>query len=67
MVKALTCLAFLLAVSSCATGPDVYDRRPWAKVSKDQAEAECFDFINSAAGRGSNLYLCMKAKGWEMR
>jgi hypothetical protein len=52
------------AVAACATSPRTYDPQPWAKVSFKQAEAECYNYINSAAGEGSNLYLCMKAKGW---
>lgn len=56
-----------IVVAGCASGPEIFDRQPWAKVSKQQAEAECYNEINTNAGRGSNFYLCMKAKGWEQR
>ncbi len=56
-------LALLLA--GCAdVPPPQYVRAPWATESLDQARAECFNFINSAAGYGSDEYLCLKSKGW---
>ena len=39
----------------------------WAKTSFWQAQAECYDYLNSANGRQSSMTLCMRAKGWEER
>lgn len=57
------------ALVACATGPtkplaEQYTRQNWAAVSVEQAEAECYAFINSAAAGYQNLYLCMKGKGY---
>jgi TPR repeat protein len=58
-------LALIVLLLTSTAGSTQYLRQPWATVSKEQAEAECYNYINSAAGRGSNLYLCMKAKGYD--
>lgn len=62
----------LLAIAGCASAPERpaaerYARLQWAQGSVEQAEAECYQHINSAAGFGSSLYLCMRAKGWQER
>lgn len=44
-----------------------YNRQSWATIPVQQAEAECHNFINTAAGFGSNMYLCMKSKGYVER
>jgi len=55
-------MAFILAfaLSACAT---TYSRLPWAKISVEQAEAECHVEVqrNMLVGFG----VCMRAKGWE--
>lgn len=70
LVLVMTC-----ALVGCASGPsrparplsEKYDRQIWARVPVEQAEAECYAFINTAAGAGQNLYLCMKGKGFVER
>ncbi|OGT57552.1 MAG: hypothetical protein A3E01_08420 [Gammaproteobacteria bacterium RIFCSPHIGHO2_12_FULL_63_22] len=64
MDKATT-FALLLALSACSTTPTTYRDLGWAKGSAAQAEAECIAHVNSLAGFGSNVYLCMRGKGWE--
>ena len=64
--------AFLVVLSGCAAQPMLpieqrYIRQPWASVPVQQAEAECYHSINTVAGLGSNLYLCMKSKGYTER
>lgn len=58
-------------VSACSTAPELpaehrYARQDWAKVSAQQAEAECYAEINRPGGI-PNMYLCMRAKGWQER
>lgn len=62
-------LGAALLLVGCASNyqAGIYDRQPWATVSRQQAEAECINFVNSAQGRGSNVYLCMQSKGWVER
>ena len=67
-------LVIPLLLTGCAAGPSYtappeqrYVRQSWARMPVQQAEAECYHFINTAAGRGSNLYLCMKSKGYDER
>jgi len=67
MVVVAAAVVFLSACSSTPSSPTQWVNLGWANTPVQQAEAECYNFINSAAGWGSNLYLCMKAKGWEER
>jgi hypothetical protein len=54
-----------LFLTACETAPTRWVPLSWAKVSFEQASAECYAHINSLAGLGQSYYLCMKAKGWE--
>lgn len=65
-------LLLVVSLGGCSTAPrapasERYIRASWAKISVEQAEAECHHFINTAAGFGSNMYLCMKSKGYDSR
>lgn len=60
----LTAITLVVTLAGCAVPPARWERESWANESLSQAKAECYNFINSAQGRGSDLYLCMKAKSW---
>lgn len=71
MTRRFLWLAVLVS-SGCASAPERpaaerYARLDWATMGAEQAEAECYQHINSVAGFGSSLYLCMRAKGWQER
>jgi len=51
-----------LTLASCAA-PRGYKQMPWAKMSPQQAEAECDAQRKTDAG--GSQYHCMRAKGWE--
>jgi hypothetical protein len=57
----------LAVLSGCCTtaAPPHYVREPWATVTLRQAEIECYDYVNSGRGWDSNIYRCMKSKGWQ--
>lgn len=64
-------LLLLIMISGCSSSPqrpleEQYARQNWAKVSVQQAEAECYAEINRIGGI-PNMYLCMKSKGFEER
>jgi hypothetical protein len=61
---ALLVLTLLTACSSAPYRPTQYTRQSWATVGEAQAKAECYNSINTRAGWGSNMYLCMKSKGY---
>ena len=63
MYRSATLLSIVLA--ACSSTPTTYRNAGWATVSVEQAQAECQAHINSLAGLGSNMYLCMRAKGWQ--
>jgi hypothetical protein len=65
MRHAIYLAAFLCACGSQPVVPleQQYQRQPWAKMSVQQAEAECHAEINRIGGT-PNMYLCMKARGW---
>jgi hypothetical protein len=57
---------FVLVIAAvlfgCETTPRSYRNLGWAKVSAEQASAECFAYI--AANENVTHFLCMRAKGW---
>lgn len=71
VLQAILVVAFSCSMAGCGTTPDRpvaerFERQPWARVSAEQAYAECHHAINSYA-LGSNMYLCMKSKGYNER
>ena len=63
-------LALLGLLSLCACGTpskSYYERQPWATMTQEEAEAKCRAEINSIAGFGQSMYLCMRGKGWQER
>ena len=67
----LMVIAITSGISACGTTPDrplgqQFEQQPWARLSVEQAYAECHHAINSYA-LGSNMYLCMKSKGYNER
>lgn len=57
-ILAILTLSFLTA---CAT-PRGYERLPWARVSVDQAEAQCDYEVQADPLIGYET--CMQSKGW---
>lgn len=56
-------LIVLLCITLASCAARGYKQMPWAKMSPQQAEAECAAERNSEVG-GSYGH-CMKAKGWQ--
>jgi hypothetical protein len=57
-------LLLVLLLAGCATSLDYYQKLPWARVSVDQAAAECT--ASAGANPLLNYYHCMDAKGWRL-
>jgi hypothetical protein len=58
-------LAVLAGCCTTVAAPPHYVRESWAKEPLRQAEIECYDYVNSGRGLDSNIYHCMKSKGWQ--
>jgi hypothetical protein len=61
MTKLMMCLLAMLTVS-CAS--PVYQSQNWAKVSFEQAKAECLNDVQANPLRGYPR--CLEAKGWKI-
>lgn len=63
IIRHINLILFMSLLVGCSATR--FERQSWATVSKEQAEAECYHSINTAAGWGSNFHLCMESKGYK--
>jgi hypothetical protein len=55
-------IALCLLITACA--PAGYVQQPWASISREQAEAECYDAVQANPLRA--FPRCMEAKGYKV-